>query len=134
MSPETAAALPAMLAPGERFAEPDEVREVHDGMRVELAGLTAVIRHAPGHTAGSVLFDFDGQTVFTGDVLFAGAIGRTDLPTGSAADMDTSLREVVLPLPDDAEILPGHGPATRMGIERATNPYLVRVASGLSAL
>lgn len=135
MSRETAAALPAMLGPGERFAEPDDVREVVDGMRVELAGITAVVRHAPGHTAGSVLFDMDGdtRTVLTGDVLFAGAIGRTDLPTGSPADMDDSLRRVILPLPDDALILPGHGQATRMDTERATNPYLLRVAQGLSA-
>lgn len=131
---ETAAALPSMLGPGEVFAEPDDVLEVGHGLRLELAGLTIDVHHAPGHTAGSVMFECDGQRVFTGDVLFAGAIGRTDLPSGSADDMDASLRDRVLTLDDALEVLPGHGPATTIARERASNPYLLRVAAGLSAV
>ena len=64
------------------------------------------------------------QVVFSGDVLFAGSIGRTDLPGGDHAAMLRSLRTKVLPLPDSAAVLPGHGPQTTMARERATNPYL----------
>ena len=64
------------------------------------------------------------RTVLSGDVLFAGSIGRTDLPGGDGAAMQRSLREVVLPLPDSTLVLPGHGPATTMDRERSTNPYL----------
>lgn len=135
MSRETAAALPSMLGPGETFAEPEDVREVMSGMTLDFAGMTFTVHHAPGHTAGSVIFATMGDqpTVLSGDVLFAGAIGRTDLPTGSPTQMDESLRTVVLPLPDETLVLPGHGPATRMGVERETNPYLLRIAQGLSA-
>ena len=133
VSRETAAALPDMLGPGEIFAEPDDVLEAQHGLRLDLAGLAITVRHAPGHTAGSVMFECDGHSVFTGDVLFAGAIGRTDLPTGSPTDMDRSLRDQVLTLDDALVVLPGHGPHTTMATERATNPYLIRVAQGLSA-
>ena len=68
------------------------------------------------------------STVLSGDVLFAGSIGRTDLAGGDHAAMLRTLRDVVLPLPDDALVLPGHGPATSIGRERATNPYLRQVA------
>ena len=105
-------------------------------MTLELAGLSFTVLHAPGHTQGSILFEFDGdrKQIFTGDVLFAGAIGRTDLPGSSPVDMDTSLRDVVLQLPDSALVYPGHGPASDMATEKASNQYLLRVASGLSAL
>ena len=69
-----------------------------------------------------------GSTVLSGDVLFAGSIGRTDLPGGDHAAMLRSLREKVLALPDDALVLPGHGPATSIGRERGTNPYLTQLA------
>jgi glyoxylase-like metal-dependent hydrolase (beta-lactamase superfamily II) len=69
-----------------------------------------------------------GATLLSGDVLFAGSIGRTDLPGGDMAAMVTSLRDQVLTLPDDVHVLPGHGPATSVGRERATNPYLRQVA------
>ncbi|YAL81826.1 MBL fold metallo-hydrolase [Dermacoccaceae bacterium W4C1] len=118
------------------WTEPERVQEVGDGTELELAGLRLRTQHAPGHTEGSVLFALDGlpegipdeaqvtSTVLSGDVLFAGSIGRTDLPGGSDAAMRRSLREVVLPLPDDTLVLPGHGPATTMARERTTNPYL----------
>lgn len=103
-----------------------------------VAGLQIGVTHAPGHTEGSVLFELSGipdnanqaegptldRTVLSGDVLFAGSIGRTDLAGGDPAAMQRSLRDVVLPLPDTALVLPGHGPATTMGAERTANPYL----------
>ncbi len=113
------------LFAGFSFTEPDEVRELQDGAALSLAGLEIVIDHAPGHTAGSILIRFsDEPTVATGDVLFAGAIGRTDLPTGSPDAMLKSLRSKILPLDDEYQVLPGHGATTTIGRERATNPYL----------
>jgi glyoxylase-like metal-dependent hydrolase (beta-lactamase superfamily II) len=90
------------------------------------------VDHAPGHTGGSVLFRLPGavpevdadEVCFAGDVLFAGSIGRTDLPGGDFATMRRTLRDKVLPLADDTVVLPGHGPATTIGRERASNPYL----------
>jgi glyoxylase-like metal-dependent hydrolase (beta-lactamase superfamily II) len=120
------------------WREPDDVRQVVDGQSLELAGLTLQVLHAPGHTEGSVMFSLPqvpdgadaGSTVISGDVLFAGSIGRTDLPGGSHGAMMRSLREKVLALPDDALVLPGHGPLTMIGRERATNPYLAEAARG----
>jgi glyoxylase-like metal-dependent hydrolase (beta-lactamase superfamily II) len=108
------------------LAEPDDVRELADGVDVPIGGLTFGVRHAPGHSRGSVVFGLDGQ-LFSGDVLFAGSIGRVDLPGGSMADMTASLRDVVLPLPDETVVHPGHGPSTTIGRERAINPYLLEL-------
>ncbi|WP_091782201.1 MBL fold metallo-hydrolase [Pedococcus dokdonensis] len=118
------------------WTEPSNVVEVHDRATLDLAGLGFEVLHAPGHTEGSVMFALDAvpdgiadqvdvdRTVLSGDVLFAGSIGRTDLPGGDPAAMDRSLREVVLPLPDTTLVLPGHYQATTMDRERSTNPYL----------
>ncbi len=109
------------------FAEPDDVRTLADGDKVSLAGLDFSVHHAPGHTSGSVVFglaESDEPRVFSGDVLFAGSIGRVDLPGGSMAQMQTSLREVILPMDDATQVHPGHGPITTIARERATNPYL----------
>jgi glyoxylase-like metal-dependent hydrolase (beta-lactamase superfamily II) len=109
------------------FAEPDDVKELGDGEKISLAGLDFSVRHAPGHSAGSVVFDLsggDGPLLFSGDVLFAGSIGRVDLPGGSMAEMESSLRTVIWPLDDATAVHPGHGPSTTIGRERATNPYL----------
>ena len=110
------------------YAEPDDVRPLPDGGPIEIAGLEITVDHAPGHTGGSVLFHLpragDAALCFTGDVLFAGSIGRTDLPGGDLAAMMRSLREKVLPLDDATVVLPGHGPTTTIGRERARNPYL----------
>jgi glyoxylase-like metal-dependent hydrolase (beta-lactamase superfamily II) len=115
--------------------EPDDVRELTDGTALELAGLTFSVAHAPGHTKGSVTFRMpeaaDVPSVFfSGDLLFAGSIGRTDLPGGSMEDMLESLARVCLPLDDSTVVLSGHGPQTTIGQERATNPYLRQVAAG----
>jgi glyoxylase-like metal-dependent hydrolase (beta-lactamase superfamily II) len=112
------------------FAEPDDVRELADGEKVSLAGLDFGVRHAPGHTQGSVVFGLpssDEPILFSGDVLFAGSIGRCDLPGGSMADMQHSLREVILPMDDATVVHAGHGPSTTIARERATNPYLVEL-------
>jgi len=127
MSPDTAAML---LGGGYEFAEPDRVCEVDDGDVLELAGLRLRVDHTPGHTRGSVTFttpygqDGVSEVMFSGDLLFAGSIGRTDLPGGDHPAMLRSLREKVLPLADDVAVLPGHGEQTSIGRERATNPFL----------
>jgi hydroxyacylglutathione hydrolase len=114
------------------YSEPSDVSELADGAVLDLVGLKITVDHAPGHTGGSVLFRLPGESsswdaeeiCLSGDVLFAGSIGRTDLPGGSTPTMMTSLRDKILPLADDTVVLPGHGPATTIGRERASNPYL----------
>ena len=99
-------------------------------VELDLGGVRVVARHAPGHTEGSTLYLVDtgdaDPTVLSGDVLFAGGIGRTDLPGGDPAEMDATLREVVMTLPPRSRVLPGHGPGTDVATELATNPYLPR--------
>jgi hydroxyacylglutathione hydrolase len=112
------------------YAEPEDVAELPDGGPITVAGLELTVDHAPGHTKGSVIFrvaDADGPVCFSGDVLFAGSIGRTDLPGGDMAEMFASLRDKVLPLADETLVLPGHGPSTTIGRERTANPYLRRL-------
>jgi hydroxyacylglutathione hydrolase len=106
------------------FSEPAEVRELRNGEVVEMVGLTFKAIHAPGHTRGSLMFEVSDQVLVSGDVLFAGSIGRTDLPTGSAKEMEETLRKKVIPLSDHLQILPGHGSRTTMAHERKTNLYL----------
>jgi hydroxyacylglutathione hydrolase len=138
MGLETGQLLETLTGSSAAFTEPDEVRELTDGADVAVAGLSFQAIHAPGHTPGSTMFqtvyqasaDID-SVVFSGDVLFAGSIGRTDLPGGSLPDMLRSLRSKVLPLPDAVAVLPGHGPQTTMARERVGNPYLQNLA-GLS--
>ncbi|MDQ2791366.1 MAG: MBL fold metallo-hydrolase [Actinomycetota bacterium] len=116
-----------------QLREPREVRELADGTSLELAGLSVTVDHTPGHTRGSVTFRSvtdDGPGVLvSGDTLFAGSIGRTDLPGGDHEQMLTSLRDKILVLDDDTTVLPGHGPATTIGRERASNPFLDGLAT-----
>ncbi|GEP38492.1 hydrolase [Nocardioides psychrotolerans] len=121
----------AMLLGGDyTWAEPDDVQELSDNQVLELAGLSFVVDHTPGHTEGSVTFrtPYDqaeiSEVMFSGDLLFAGSIGRTDLPGGDHPTMLRSLAQKVLPLSDDIVVLPGHGEQTSIGRERVTNPYL----------
>jgi hydroxyacylglutathione hydrolase len=117
------------LLGGLTFGEPDDVRELADGATLTLAGLELIVDHAPGHTTGSVTFRLaDAQVMFSGDLLFAGSIGRTDLPGGDYATILKSLARVCLPLPDETTVLPGHGTQTTIGRERATNPFLKDIA------
>ena len=108
----------------EKFKEPDEVVELEDFLTFEVAGMQLTSIFAPGHTKGSVIFTVDDQQLISGDVLFAGSIGRTDLPTGSANEMRKTLRDRILTLPDGLNVLPGHGGQTTIGTERVRNPYL----------
>lgn len=126
---------------GATFAEPSDVRELTDDTDIELAGLRISVNHAPGHTKGSVTFrtpqiTTPGEEVppvlFSGDLLFAGSIGRTDLPGGDYPSILSSLARVCLPLPDETIVLSGHGERTTIGQERATNPFL-REAAPLAA-
>lgn len=127
ISPESA----AMLLGGDyEFAEPESVSELKDLETIELAGMPFLVDHTPGHTEGSVTFrsPYDhadiSEVMFSGDLLFAGSIGRTDLPGGNHATMLRTLRDKVLPLADDIVVLPGHGEQTSIGRERVVNPYL----------
>jgi glyoxylase-like metal-dependent hydrolase (beta-lactamase superfamily II) len=119
LSTEFAATLDEM-----DFVEPGDVRELRNGDAIEIVGMRVQAFHAPGHTRGSMIFTIDDEILVSGDVLFAGSIGRTDLPTGSAKDMEESLRNKIVPLDDVLRVLPGHGPETTIGHERRTNPYL----------
>ena len=127
MSPETTQML---LGGNYEWAEPDDVQELKDEQVLELAGLQFVVDHTPGHTEGSVTFrspygrDDVSEVMFSGDLLFAGSIGRTDLPGGDHATMLRSLRDKVLPLADDIVVLPGHGEQTSIGQERHNNAFL----------
>jgi hydroxyacylglutathione hydrolase len=135
---------------GLQFTEPDDVKELADGMTLNLVGLEITVDHAPGHTEGSVTFRLplesrptsppvsaqgksktgtaDGSdpvdVLFSGDLLFAGSIGRTDLPGGDYPTILRSLARVCLTLPDPTVVLSGHGPQTTIGAERHSNPFL----------
>jgi glyoxylase-like metal-dependent hydrolase (beta-lactamase superfamily II) len=105
------------------WAEPADVRELSDGEALDLAGMELVVDSTPGHTKGSVTFT-SGSEFFSGDLLFAGSIGRVDLPGGSYQEMVESLAKVPMRLPDDTTVRPGHGPDTTIGRERTSNPFL----------
>ena len=110
------------------MAPPGEVKidgSVSDGETVDAGPLVANVIHTPGHTEGSVCLFFPGeQKLIAGDTLFAGSIGRTDLPGGSFDKIIRSLNEKVLALPDETVVVPGHGPLTTIGDERESNPFL----------
>jgi len=100
-------------------------RSVGDSDKVEAGPLVANVIHTPGHTEGSVCLYFSAQQkLIAGDTLFAGSIGRTDLPGGSYDKIIGSLHEKVLALPDETLVVPGHGPLTTIGDERESNPFL----------
>jgi hydroxyacylglutathione hydrolase len=105
---------------------PDDVRTVKDGDVLEFAGFRIEVMHTPGHTPGHVCYRTDGF-VFSGDLVFRGAIGRYDFPNSDGAAMRRSLRRF-LELPDDLRVYPGHGPETTVGFERASNDWLVGLA------
>ena len=100
--------------------------ELQDGMELSLGRFTFEVRHSPGHSPGHVMFYCPAQAcLFSGDLLFADGVGRTDLPGGDWETLLTSIRERVFDLPDEVKVYPGHGPATTVGRERRTNPFLV---------
>jgi glyoxylase-like metal-dependent hydrolase (beta-lactamase superfamily II) len=98
---------------------------LHDGARLSLGGLEVEVLHVPGHSPGHVAFWIPAaRALVSGDVLFAGSIGRTDLPGGSYDTLIASIRRQILPLGDDVRVYAGHGPPTSVGVERRTNPFL----------
>ena len=101
--------------PLENYLQPDEELLVGD--------LTIKVHHTPGHSPGSVTLEV-GEHLFCGDLIFAGSVGRTDLPGGSWEEMMESIRSKILTLPDDTLVLPGHGPHTTVAQERSTNPFI----------
>lgn len=112
---------------GERLnLEPIRVdRWVKSGERLTVLGLDIEVRHVPGHCPGNVLFYFAAHgAAFVGDALFAGSVGRTDLPGGNFDVLEQSIRTQIYTLPDDTVVFPGHGPNTTVGREKATNPYV----------
>jgi hydroxyacylglutathione hydrolase len=117
--PEFIANLDAM-----KFEEPVDTRNLRHGDLLEILDLKITAIHSPGHTRGSTMFNINDELLISGDVLFAGSIGRTDLPSGSHEAMAKTLKTRVLPLSDDLRVLPGHGPETTIKFERKNNPYL----------
>lgn len=110
---------------GVDLRQPTQLELIDEGDVIDVGGLSFAVTHAPGHRPGCVMFHLEGtELIFTGDVLFAGSIGRTDLPGGDSAAMVNSLRHILDVVPDEAVLLPGHGPDTTMALERANNPYL----------
>mgnify|MGYP001826585625 CR=1 FL=1 len=122
----------AQAALGALFREPRQVVELDkDGQRLDLGGFAVIVDHTPGHTRGSVVFRLpeptgagSGGIVLTGDTLFKNSVGRTDLPGGSGRDLLGSIVGKLLVLDDDTRVLPGHGEASTIGLERRGNPFL----------
>ena len=97
-----------------------------DGEQVSVRGIDVTVLHTPGHTEGSLCLHVPAANLLlAGDTLFAGGVGRTDLPGGNTEKLLSSIRERLLPLPDATHVIPGHGPATTIARERATNPFLI---------
>ncbi|PYX74143.1 MAG: MBL fold metallo-hydrolase [Acidobacteria bacterium] len=111
-------------------APPGDVEIDHSvghGETLRTGALSANVLYTPGHTEGSICLYFPAERkLIAGDTLFAGSIGRTDLPGGSFKKIINSLHERVLALPDDTIVVPGHGPITSIGVERETNPFLIK--------
>lgn len=111
------------IAPPE-VADPDE--NAREGMIVSVGGHKATVLHTPGHTQGSISLHFaDDKLLFAGDTLFAGSMGRTDLPGGDRRQLLFSIHDKLMPLPDETQVIPGHEAETTIGIERETNPWFV---------
>lgn len=116
------------IAPPGEFALPERMEPLYHTQIIELADLSLEVRQTPGHTPGHCCFYWEEEGVFfSGDQLFAGSIGRTDLPGGSHQALLDSMKSQVLTLQDDVRVLPGHGPETTIGRERRTNPFLTEL-------
>jgi len=120
--------LSAGLGPGYSPPEPD--RLLTDGDRLELGDVTLEVMDTPGHTTGHIALaarQDDETVVFCGDLLFAGSVGRTDLPGGDAETLARSVKDKILTLPDDTTLLPGHGPETTVRQEKQSNPFIAKI-------
>lgn len=115
---------------GGSISEPEGIEEIHKDATIKIAGLSLRILNTPGHTPGSIVAVVNDEILVSGDTLFAGSIGRTDLPRGSISDMQISLREKIATLPGHLEVLPGHGDRTRLEREMTSNPYLIGALEG----
>lgn len=116
-------AMFGMTPPGE-YDLPDTFRDLADGQELEVGGFSFEVRQTPGHTPGHCCLLLKSEGIlFSGDQLFAGSVGRTDLPGGSWQELMDSMREKVMVLDDTVRVLPGHGPETSIGHERLTNPF-----------
>lgn len=124
MVDDPGAALGRMGLDKFEIAVPADVRDLADGDAFDFGGLKIETKHTPGHTPGHCVFVTDG-IVFSGDLIFAGSIGRTDLPGGSFEQLMESIRREILPLDDEVVILSGHGPETSVGAERRSNPFVL---------
>ena len=118
------------MVPSGDFSPPTTLERLSGGQILRLAGLELEVLHTPGHTPGHCSFlNREDGVLFSGDHLFAGSIGRTDLPGGDYDTLMKSMREQVLPLDDGVMVYPGHGPTTTLAQERRTNPFLQQLSS-----
>ena len=122
--------LKEQVEPNLKFARPSRTWELKDNAQFSLGGMRFRVAHTPGHTPGSIVTTVNDELVVTGDVLFKGSIGRTDLPRGSMADMERSLREKIATLDPELRVLPGHGDETTIALELRGNPYLQAAMEG----
>ncbi len=114
--------LSTMIDKGREFLPPDKLLKDGDGIKIDQICLQVL--HTPGHTPGSICLYVKDDRVFTGDTLFSGSVGRVDLPGGSFTDLQNSIREKLLTLPDEVIVHPGHGPDTTIGKEKKSNPFI----------
>jgi glyoxylase-like metal-dependent hydrolase (beta-lactamase superfamily II) len=105
------------------LSNPAADQKLHDGDLIQIGNIKFKVIHTPGHSEGSIIL-LETEAVFVGDTLFAGSIGRYDLPGGDILELKNSLRNKLLILPDDTKVYPGHGPVTSIGEERRYNPFL----------
>jgi glyoxylase-like metal-dependent hydrolase (beta-lactamase superfamily II) len=114
--------------PAGDYSPPAEMTGLRHGQLLRVAGLELEVRHTPGHTPGHCCFYLASEGILlSGDQLFRGSVGRTDLPGGNWEQLLTSMSSQVLTLPDEVRVLPGHGPETSIGRERRSNPYLTEL-------
>ena len=138
LTADTRSAVAYFAPDGLPTGEPRDITLVSEADHVNVGGLDLAVRHAPGHTPGSVVFlgrddTADVDVMFSGDLLFKGSVGRVDGPGGDWQDMLASLARVVLPMADSTVVLPGHGEQTTIGDERRTNAYLAQALAGRDA-
>ncbi len=122
---ENPGVMAAFMPPGLNVKPGRVDRWVEDGEVIEAAGVTIEIRHVPGHAPGNILFYFPALgAAFVGDALFRGGVGRFDLPGGDWDALENSIRKRIYTLSDETAIYSGHGPATTVGVEKASNPFV----------